>query len=185
MSAGSGSASPTRAAAAGRCECRAASSRARGHRRQGDRAAAAGRVLRAGSRGSTPARRASTPRRADCQPEVLRRGRRGQRRSDSGRGCARCQGRRARRRRVVRARRRAPMKEIRWHARAGQGAKTASQLFATAHAAFRASSCRRSPSTGPSAAVRRSARTRASTSARFAGTIRSRIRTSSSCSSPR
>ena len=68
-------------------------------------------------------------RRAARQPALVRRGRRGERRRDRRRGGARGQARRERRRRVPRD---AAMKEIRWHARAGQGAKTASQLLAVA-----------------------------------------------------
>ena len=81
----------------------------------------------------------------------------------------------------------APMSElteIRWHARAGQGAKTASQMLALA-LLVRAAASRRSPSTGPSAAGRRFARTRGSPTGRSGVTTRSSIRTSSSSSSRR
>ena len=51
--------------------------------------------------------------------------------------------------------------EIRWHARAGQGAKTASQLLALALLSARGGASRRSRSTGPSAEARRCALIRA------------------------
>ena len=63
-----------------------------------------------------------------------------------------------------RDRRGAPMDElteIRWHARAGQGAKTAAQILALALLRT-ARACRRFPSTARSAAARRCARSRAS-----------------------
>ena len=64
------------------------------------------------------------------------------------------------------------MTEIRWHARAGQGAKTAAQLLALALLRG-GKSVRRSPNTGPSAAARRCAHSRASTTCRSAATTRS------------
>ena len=63
------------------------------------------------------------------EPEVLRRRRRGQRRRERRRGRARGEARRARDRRVAAM---PELTEIRWHARAGQGAKTASQILALA-----------------------------------------------------
>src|SRR5450756_2024088 len=66
----------------------------------------------------------------DDQSQVLRRRRCDQRRRDGGSGRRRCQGRRPRHRGVPA--RREEMKEVRWHARAGQGAKTVSQLLAEA-----------------------------------------------------
>ena len=144
---------------------------------------------RASSAGSTALEldrgriRSSTRDGPDRQPEVLRRRRRGQRRRDRRRGRPRREDRGARR--STRWLGGGAVIEIRWHARAGQGAKTASQLFAQAALRSRQERRRRSRSTGRSAAARRCAHTRASTTGRSGATTRSRVPTRSSCSSRR
>ena len=67
--------------------------------------------------------------RPDLEPEVLRRRRRRQRRRERRRGRARGEARGRRNRRIAAMR---ELTEIRWHARAGQGAKTAAQILALA-----------------------------------------------------
>ena len=61
------------------------------------------------------------------------------------------------------------MIEIRWHARAGQGAKTAAHLFALA-TLREGRSAQAFPEYGPSAEARPSARTPASTTGRSGAT---------------
>ena len=105
------------------------------------------------------------------EPEVLRRGRRDQRRRDaSSRPCATAK--------VAAAAIDAwlggvSVREIRWHARAGPGREDRVAAARASRCCARARACRRSRSTGPSAAARRCARTRASTTGRSGGTTRS------------
>ena len=132
------------------------SSRSRRHGREGDRPAAAHRARRLDRRaraGSAAGR--GRPSRPDGESEVLRRRRRRQRRRECRRGGARWQASREGDRRVAAMH---DLTEIRWHARAGQGAKTASQILALRCCA-RGSASRPSPNTARSAAARRFART--------------------------
>ena len=151
------------------------------HGRQGDRPAVARRTAD-GSRGSssTGARSSSTdrdaPETASSSPAVTR--------STAARASSRLCATEGAPPMRSKGASMPELTEIRWHARAGQGAKTASQMLALALLS-RAAASRRSPSTAPSAEGRRFARTPGSPTGRSGATTRSSILTSSSSSSRR